>query len=255
MRHHVLEQWSKANKPQRRIFQQWCLRNENRTALLWTCWLHCYTCIKGNSQHTWSTIIFPPCKKCVMQRKTIQASMAAEHAERSWVAFNIRFDDVPKTVVMHLCMAVRTKRLLEEQELLGNIVLHTKAWYCTWWNMFTKQNQHNHELRKQQDQQHKRDLEKYLGQTKGKNPTHFWHKMQSAGKVGCGRGMASCCWASGGKGWAWEEDSWAILSCLPKEASIWFNSMLRNEWLLHDQRKLKAEFLVLGLGGISDRTI
>lgn len=38
---------------------------------------------------------FPPCKKCLMQRKTVEASMAAEHAERSWVAFNIWFDDVP----------------------------------------------------------------------------------------------------------------------------------------------------------------
>ena len=79
MRHHVLEQWSKANKPQRCIFQQWCLRNENRTALLWACWLHCYTCIKGNRQHTRSTIIFSTLQKMPDAKKNSQS----QHGRRA----------------------------------------------------------------------------------------------------------------------------------------------------------------------------
>ena len=54
--------------------------------------------------------------------------------------------------------------------------------------------------------------------------------MQAAGKVGCGRGMASDCWASGNQGWAWEEDSWTVWSCFPKR-NINMVSLEAQEWV------------------------
>ena len=156
--------------------------------------------------------------------------MAVELAERSWVAFNMWCVVVSYMLLFCVCALQKGPNVFWRNKCsLAKYFLHTIM--CWGNNMLIKQNQHDHGLRKQQEEQEKK---MYLGQRWGGNSTHVFatKKMQSAGKVRCGRGMASGCWAPKCQEWAWAEASWSVLSCLLKRGITMFQFNAQ-EWMAH----------------------